>query len=468
MMEQQHPNSRQQAGHVANYTHNNLQHSAVGMSGSTMNFQGGNFVAHNSTFNIALDNAHGLNSNDHPDNRLHRAALADVEFLQNPRKRPRYTLEADDIYNPGFATAGYGAPAAQWQTPTIPQPQPYWDQPLPAYGYAHPAHEGFGNVSTTPFDIGHGISFNTPLYMPTHQYASYAEPDNTRQPQYKQEHAESEGDAQDDVPSERTSMDGSPLQSHQVEDDPAASLPTVWVSMHIPRAEPSFFEFSVPANHPLITQGVVARPAHYDRQQGLAALTLRSAQTLQAPSNSNPQTAIHGGAVQPAPPAIVQPQATQGASSAYATPSTTSATPPASITNPALVQGPTYVSDTRRFTVIQLPSTFSDGPGLPPADSDMIKEALPVRSLNKLATAWRKHQGIAGGHEMFDRLPTGYHLYKKKRVGGNGVEKVDPWIVGHPRGNFKSIPKFIPHFIHIMRHRNSDGCACELCGRGRT
>lgn len=83
--------------------------------------------------------------------------------------------------------------------------------------------------------------------------------------------------------------------------------------------------------------------------------------------------------------------------------------------------------------------------------------------LERVATdKWAKDLGMpAGATYRLDRLPNGYTGYEKRR--GNDTKHVDRYLYGHPKGVFRSLNEFYPHFKHLMENRHSHGCPCKLC-----
>jgi len=62
---------------------------------------------------------------------------------------------------------------------------------------------------------------------------------------------------------------------------------------------------------------------------------------------------------------------------------------------------------------------------------------------------------------QLDRLPAGYAGFEKTR---SGTTHVDRYIYGHPKGVFRSLNEFYPHFKHLMDNQHAHGCPCKLCG----
>lgn len=65
-----------------------------------------------------------------------------------------------------------------------------------------------------------------------------------------------------------------------------------------------------------------------------------------------------------------------------------------------------------------------------------------------------------------DRLPDGYAGFEKARnatMSTSNSKHVDRYIYGHPRGQFRSLKEFYPHFKHLMDFQGPVGCGCHLC-----
>ncbi|KAM0709689.1 hypothetical protein Q7P35_003729 [Cladosporium inversicolor] len=60
-----------------------------------------------------------------------------------------------------------------------------------------------------------------------------------------------------------------------------------------------------------------------------------------------------------------------------------------------------------------------------------------------------------------DRLPDGYAGFEKTRSDGKNVDR---YLYGHPRGQFRSLAEFYPHFKHLMDNGGPIGCPCKVCG----
>ncbi|GAB7322305.1 hypothetical protein MBLNU13_g03283t1 [Cladosporium sp. NU13] len=59
-----------------------------------------------------------------------------------------------------------------------------------------------------------------------------------------------------------------------------------------------------------------------------------------------------------------------------------------------------------------------------------------------------------------DRLPDGYAGFEKARPDS---KHVDRYLYGHPRGQFRSLAEFYPHFKHLMDNGGPIGCQCKVC-----
>ena len=59
-----------------------------------------------------------------------------------------------------------------------------------------------------------------------------------------------------------------------------------------------------------------------------------------------------------------------------------------------------------------------------------------------------------------DRLPDGYGGFEKARPDS---KHVDRYLYGHPRGQFRSLAEFYPHFKHLMDNGGPIGCPCKVC-----
>lgn len=59
-----------------------------------------------------------------------------------------------------------------------------------------------------------------------------------------------------------------------------------------------------------------------------------------------------------------------------------------------------------------------------------------------------------------DRLPDGYAGFEKAR---HDSKQVDRYLYGHPRGQFRSLAEFYPHFKHLMDNGGPIGCQCKVC-----
>lgn len=59
-----------------------------------------------------------------------------------------------------------------------------------------------------------------------------------------------------------------------------------------------------------------------------------------------------------------------------------------------------------------------------------------------------------------DRLPSGYAGFEKTRPGST---QTDRYLYGHPRGQFRSLSEFYPHFKHLMDNGGPIGCPCKVC-----
>jgi len=84
---------------------------------------------------------------------------------------------------------------------------------------------------------------------------------------------------------------------------------------------------------------------------------------------------------------------------------------------------------------------------------------------------WAKHrdQNDLGGPPSsatwrLDRLPNGYAGFEKTRSDG---QHVDRYLYGHPRGQFRSLAEFYPHFKHLMDNGGPVGCQCKVCSSNK-
>jgi hypothetical protein len=59
-----------------------------------------------------------------------------------------------------------------------------------------------------------------------------------------------------------------------------------------------------------------------------------------------------------------------------------------------------------------------------------------------------------------NRLPGGYAGFEKQR---GDLKHVDRYLYGHPRGQFRSLQEFYPHFKHLMESGGPVGCRCKVC-----
>ena len=59
-----------------------------------------------------------------------------------------------------------------------------------------------------------------------------------------------------------------------------------------------------------------------------------------------------------------------------------------------------------------------------------------------------------------NRLPDGYAGFEKARTDS---KHVDRYLYGHPRGQFRSLQEFYPHFKHLMDNGGPIGCQCKVC-----
>jgi hypothetical protein len=59
-----------------------------------------------------------------------------------------------------------------------------------------------------------------------------------------------------------------------------------------------------------------------------------------------------------------------------------------------------------------------------------------------------------------NRLPDGYAGFEKPRADS---KHVDRYLYGHPRGQFRSLQEFYPHFKHLMESGGPVGCQCKVC-----
>lgn len=96
----------------------------------------------------------------------------------------------------------------------------------------------------------------------------------------------------------------------------------------------------------------------------------------------------------------------------------------------------------------------------------------PTLYLEKIASLWMESRGEAlpGVRYMLDKLPAGYTLYQKPRIGT--PKHIDKWLFGHPTHKYFDSPnRFFPHFKHLMENGGDNiGCICTVCqtkGGGR-
>ncbi|PNS21628.1 hypothetical protein CAC42_987 [Sphaceloma murrayae] len=96
-----------------------------------------------------------------------------------------------------------------------------------------------------------------------------------------------------------------------------------------------------------------------------------------------------------------------------------------------------------------------------------FSEEDPSLYLSKLADKWTTETGLAvnGRKYTFDRLPSGYRLFGKRR--GADPKHVDRYLYGNPKAKFRSVEEFYPHFKLLMEGSSLDGCSCVAC-TGRT
>lgn len=76
-----------------------------------------------------------------------------------------------------------------------------------------------------------------------------------------------------------------------------------------------------------------------------------------------------------------------------------------------------------------------------------------------------KSRAELGGHYSIatwrlDKLPAGYAGFEKPRPNS---KHVDRYLYGHPRGQFRSLAEFYPHFKHLMDSGGPIGCQCKIC-----
>jgi hypothetical protein len=87
--------------------------------------------------------------------------------------------------------------------------------------------------------------------------------------------------------------------------------------------------------------------------------------------------------------------------------------------------------------------------------------------LERIATEkWAKDRNLSlnGVTYCLDRLPDGYGGYEKRRGAGGGDSKhIDRYVYGHPKGVFRSLNEFYPHFKWLMHHADGQACPCKLC-----
>ncbi|KAM0720605.1 hypothetical protein Q7P37_004742 [Cladosporium fusiforme] len=76
----------------------------------------------------------------------------------------------------------------------------------------------------------------------------------------------------------------------------------------------------------------------------------------------------------------------------------------------------------------------------------------------------RDHADLGGPPSIatwrLNKLPDGYAGFEKFRTDSIHVDR---YVYGHPRGMFRSLAEFYPHFKHLMDHGGAAGCQCKLC-----
>ncbi|OCL09808.1 hypothetical protein AOQ84DRAFT_375512 [Glonium stellatum] len=89
----------------------------------------------------------------------------------------------------------------------------------------------------------------------------------------------------------------------------------------------------------------------------------------------------------------------------------------------------------------------------------------PTLYLEKIASLWMESRGEAlpGVRYILDKLPAGYTLYQKSRIGT--PKHIDRWLFGHPVHKYFDSPnRFFPHFRHLMENGGDNiGCICTVC-----
>ncbi|KAK4541886.1 hypothetical protein LTR36_007250 [Oleoguttula mirabilis] len=104
----------------------------------------------------------------------------------------------------------------------------------------------------------------------------------------------------------------------------------------------------------------------------------------------------------------------------------------------------------------------SDGDGRRRPKTDDMKRNDDYYLEHIATDRWAKDLGMPTGTTYrLDRLPNGYAGYEKSRFGDS--KHVDRYMYGHPRGVFRSMAEFYPHFKHLMDNQHAFGCPCKMC-----
>lgn len=102
----------------------------------------------------------------------------------------------------------------------------------------------------------------------------------------------------------------------------------------------------------------------------------------------------------------------------------------------------------------------------PTADKGMTRndEYYLEKVANEKWAKERSHADLGGPPSIamwrLDKLPDGYAGFEKARPDSTHVDR---YVYGHPRGIFRSLAEFYPHFKHLMDNGGSVGCSCKLC-----
>lgn len=105
------------------------------------------------------------------------------------------------------------------------------------------------------------------------------------------------------------------------------------------------------------------------------------------------------------------------------------------------------------------------------SDGDMTKKPhTSSRTRNDepylfaLGSQWAKAQGLPISKSVvykLESLPAGFAGYQQRRR--HQPSHIDRYLYGHPKGHYRSVPEFLPHFLQLMNHGNAEACSCKLC-----